>query len=159
MKWVIYPTIVVTRALPFEVITRHYDTSRPVALTANKPFGRMVQPSLLARGNIALAAVLIDVNTALSLLPLIVPALFILLTGIELHVPVGTAVLNQSCRCWCPPSSAFFCELAMPVSPREIGVPAAFFAVVQMITSPVAAKVLASRGRHLASRAARTDSA
>ncbi|MCG2841479.1 hypothetical protein L6Q21_10855 [Sandaracinobacter sp. RS1-74] len=30
--------------------------------------------------------------------------------------------------------------------PSEIAVPAAFFAVIQMITSPIAAKMLASRG-------------
>ena len=30
--------------------------------------------------------------------------------------------------------------------PSEIAVPAAFFAVIQMITSPIAAKILASRG-------------
>ena len=45
---------------------------------------------LLARGNVALAAVLNAVNTLLS--PLIVPALFLLLTGIELQVPVGAVI-------------------------------------------------------------------
>lgn len=45
---------------------------------------------LLARGNVALAAVLNAVNTALS--PFIVPALFLALTGIELQVPVGTVI-------------------------------------------------------------------
>lgn len=45
---------------------------------------------LLARGNVALAAVLNAVNTALS--PFIVPALFLALTGVELQVPVGTVI-------------------------------------------------------------------
>nr|WP_285292844.1 bile acid:sodium symporter [Aureimonas altamirensis] len=47
---------------------------------------------LLAKGNVALAAVLNAVNTALS--PFIVPFLFLALTGIELQVPVGAVVLE-----------------------------------------------------------------
>lgn len=47
---------------------------------------------LLAKGNVALAAVLNAVNTGLS--PFIVPFLFLALTGIELQVPVGTVVLE-----------------------------------------------------------------
>jgi BASS family bile acid:Na+ symporter len=47
---------------------------------------------LLAKGNVALAAVLNAVNTALA--PFIVPFLFLLLTGIELQVPVGSVVLE-----------------------------------------------------------------
>ncbi|WP_112313483.1 bile acid:sodium symporter family protein [Pseudogemmobacter bohemicus] len=47
---------------------------------------------LLARGNVALAAVLNAVNTALS--PFIVPFLFLALTGIQLQVPVGAVVLE-----------------------------------------------------------------
>lgn len=47
---------------------------------------------LLARGNVALAAVLNAVNTALS--PFIVPFLFLALTGIELLVPVGAVILE-----------------------------------------------------------------
>lgn len=42
---------------------------------------------LLARGNVALATVLNAVNTALA--PVVVPALFLLLTGVELDVPVA----------------------------------------------------------------------
>ena len=45
---------------------------------------------LLARGNVALAAVPNAVNTALS--PFIVPALFLGLTGISLQVPVGAVI-------------------------------------------------------------------
>ena len=45
---------------------------------------------LLARGNVALAAVLNAVNTALS--PFIIPFLFLWMTGIELHVPVLAVV-------------------------------------------------------------------
>lgn len=45
---------------------------------------------LLARGNVALAAVLNAINTALS--PFIVPALFLLLTGVELEVPLGIVI-------------------------------------------------------------------
>ncbi|MBL8582853.1 MAG: bile acid:sodium symporter family protein [Rhizobiaceae bacterium] len=47
---------------------------------------------LLAKGNVALAAVLNAMNTALS--PFIVPFLFLALTGIELQVPVGAVVLE-----------------------------------------------------------------
>lgn len=47
---------------------------------------------LLARGNVALAAVLNAVNTVLS--PFIVPLLFLALTGIELRVPVGAIILE-----------------------------------------------------------------
>jgi len=45
---------------------------------------------LLARGNVALAAVLNAVNTALS--PFIIPFLFLWMTGIELKVPVLAVV-------------------------------------------------------------------
>lgn len=45
---------------------------------------------LLARGNVALAAALNAVNTALS--PFIIPFLFLWMTGIELNVPVLTVV-------------------------------------------------------------------
>ena len=45
---------------------------------------------LLARGNVALAAVLNAVNTALS--PFIIPFLFLWMTGIELNVPVLAVV-------------------------------------------------------------------
>lgn len=41
----------------------------------------------IARGNVALATVLNAVNTALA--PILVPALFLLYTGVELDVPVG----------------------------------------------------------------------
>ncbi|MFN3614889.1 MAG: bile acid:sodium symporter family protein [Rubrimonas sp.] len=47
---------------------------------------------LLARGNVALAAVLNAVNTALS--PFIVPFLFLMYTGIELRVPVTAVVFE-----------------------------------------------------------------
>lgn len=42
---------------------------------------------LIARGNVALATVINAVNTALA--PVVVPALFLLYTGVELDVPVG----------------------------------------------------------------------
>lgn len=47
---------------------------------------------LLARGNVALAAVLNAVNTVLS--PFIVPILFLMYTGIELRVPVAAVVFE-----------------------------------------------------------------
>lgn len=47
---------------------------------------------LLARGNVALAAVLNAINTALC--PFIIPFLFLWLTGIELSVPVGAVVIE-----------------------------------------------------------------
>lgn len=45
---------------------------------------------LIARGNVALAAVLNAVNTGLS--PVVVPALFVALTGVELRVPFADVV-------------------------------------------------------------------
>ncbi len=45
---------------------------------------------LIARGNVALATVLNAVNTALA--PLLVPALFLLYTGVELDVPVAPLI-------------------------------------------------------------------
>lgn len=47
---------------------------------------------LVARGNVALAAVFNAVNTALS--PFIVPFLFLLLTGIQLEAPLGAIILE-----------------------------------------------------------------
>ncbi|KFZ27782.1 bile acid:sodium symporter family protein [Pseudidiomarina gelatinasegens] len=47
---------------------------------------------LMARGNVALAAVFNAVNTALS--PFIVPFLFLWLTGIQLTVPLATIILE-----------------------------------------------------------------
>lgn len=47
---------------------------------------------LMARGNVALAAVFNAVNTALS--PFIVPFLFLWLTGIQLEVPLGSIILE-----------------------------------------------------------------
>jgi bile acid:Na+ symporter, BASS family len=47
---------------------------------------------LLARGNVALTAVMNAVNTALA--PVIVPVLFLALTGVELDVPVIRLVLE-----------------------------------------------------------------
>lgn len=196
---------------------------------------------LLAKGNVALAAVLNAVNTALS--PFIVPFLFLLLTGIELQVPVGAVVLELILVVLVPTvvgvylrtrfaaavsrhdsaypaiGSIFYLLLLLAVVgpnadtilgygwfavvialaalllnligyavgsiakvfaadreevitylftvskkefsiaaafvaasglPAEIAVPAAFFAVIQMITSPMAAKTLASGGANQA---------
>lgn len=47
---------------------------------------------LMARGNVALAAVFNAVSTALS--PFIVPFLFLWLTGIQLEVPLGSIILE-----------------------------------------------------------------
>lgn len=47
---------------------------------------------LMARGNVALAAVFNAINTALS--PFIVPFLFVWLTGIQLEVPLGSIILE-----------------------------------------------------------------
>ncbi|WP_447555971.1 bile acid:sodium symporter family protein [Vreelandella sp. EE22] len=47
---------------------------------------------LMARGNVAMAAVFNAVNTALS--PFIVPFVFLWLTGIQLEVPLGAIVLE-----------------------------------------------------------------
>ena len=47
---------------------------------------------LMARGNVALAAVFNAVNTALS--PFIVPFVFLWLTGIQLEVPLGAIIFE-----------------------------------------------------------------
>lgn len=47
---------------------------------------------LMARGNVALAAVLNAINTALS--PFIVPLLFLWLSGIQLSVPLDTIIIE-----------------------------------------------------------------
>lgn len=47
---------------------------------------------LMARGNVALAAVFNAINTALS--PFIVPFLFLWLTGITLEVPLGSIIIE-----------------------------------------------------------------
>lgn len=192
---------------------------------------------LLARGNVALAAVLNAVNTALS--PFVVPFLFLLLTGIELLVPVGSVILELALVVLVPTIVGVFLRTRFPKQvgnydklypslgsvlylmlllavigpnagtiigygwyaivialaaltlnligyavgsvatvftsdraeliaylfttskkefsiaaafvvssglPTEIAVPAAFFAVIQMITSPIAAKMLATKG-------------
>jgi EAL domain-containing protein (putative c-di-GMP-specific phosphodiesterase class I) len=46
----------------------------------------------IARGNVALAVVMNALTTAVS--PVVVPALFLLLTGVDLDVPVGRLVLE-----------------------------------------------------------------
>ena len=192
---------------------------------------------LLARGNVALAAVLNAVNTLLS--PLIVPMLFLLLTGIELQVPIAAVITELALIVVLPTvvgvylrtrypcaigrhdgvypalGSVFYLLLLLAVVgpnahtilgygwfalvialaalslnltgyavgsvarvfaadrqeliaylfttskkefsiaaafvaasglPAEMAVPAAFFAVIQMLTSPIAAKILAARG-------------
>eukprot|EP00873_Tetraselmis_striata_P031440 jgi/Tetstr1/451704/TSEL_038740.t1 len=192
---------------------------------------------LLARGNVALAAVLNAVNTVLS--PFIVPILFLLLTGIELQVPIGAIIMELVLIVVLPTVIGVYLRTRYPEAvgrhdglypalgsvlylllllavvgpnaetilgygwfallialaaltlnligyavgsiakvfvadrqeliaylftvskkefsiaaafvaasglPSEIAVPAAFFAVIQMITSPIAAKILASRG-------------
>jgi BASS family bile acid:Na+ symporter len=199
---------------------------------------------LLARGNVALAAVLNAINTALS--PFIVPALFLLLTGIELQVPlrsviaelvatvllptlVGIALRTRFPRTvgrfdglysaggalvylalllavlgpnaasilaygWyalliagaaltlnaigyaCGATARWFTRdphdriaylftvskkefgiaaafVAASGLPTEIAIPAAFYAVIQMITSPVAARILVARGSRSPPRA------
>lgn len=191
---------------------------------------------LLARGNVALAAVLNAVNTLLA--PFIVPFLFLLLTGVELAVPIAAIVFELVLIVVLPTiagvylrtrfpkqvmrydntyaslGSVFYLCLLLAVVgpnaetiinygwyaivialaalslnligyalayttkffisdreelityffivskkefsiaaafvvasglPREIAVPAAFFAVIQMITSPLAAKLLSKR--------------
>ena len=193
---------------------------------------------LLARGNVALAAVLNAVNTLLA--PFIVPFLFLLLTGVELNVPIVKIIFELVLIVVLPTiagvylrtrfpkqvmrydntyaslgSLLYLCLLLSVVGPnaetitnygwyaivialaaltlnlmgyaiayttkffvsdreelitylfivskkefsiaaafvvasglpREIAVPAAFFAVIQMITSPLAAKLLSRRHR------------
>lgn len=191
---------------------------------------------LLARGNVALAAVLNAVNTLLA--PFIVPFLFLLLTGVELAVPIAAIVFELVLIVVLPTIAGVYLRTRFPKQvmrydntyaslgslfylclllavvgpnaetiisygwyaivialaalslnltgyalayttkffisdreelityffivskkefsiaaafvvasglPREIAVPAAFFAVIQMITSPLAAKLLSKR--------------
>ena len=193
---------------------------------------------LLARGNVALAAVLNAINTLLA--PILVPFLFLLLTGVKLAVPIGSIIFELVLIVVVPTiagvylrtrfpkqimrydnhyaslGSVFYLCLLLAVVgpnaetivgygwyamvialaalclnligyalayttkffisdkeeliayyfivskkefsiaaafvvasglPREIAVPAAFFAVIQMITSPLAAKLLSKRSR------------
>lgn len=55
---------------------------------------------LIARGNVALATVFNAVNTAVA--PLLVPVLFLLYTGVELDVPVGTLMLELAATVLAP---------------------------------------------------------
>ncbi|NLA51008.1 MAG: bile acid:sodium symporter family protein [Alcaligenaceae bacterium] len=193
---------------------------------------------LLARGNVALAAVLNAINTLLA--PFVVPFLFLLLTGVELAVPIAAIVLELALIVVVPTIAGVYLRTRFPKQtmrydnyyaslgsifylclllavvgpnaetiigygwyavvialaalslnligyalayttklfisdkeeliayyfivskkefsiaaafvvasglPREIAVPAAFFAVIQMITSPLAAKLLNKRSR------------
>jgi BASS family bile acid:Na+ symporter len=67
---------------------------------------------LLGRGNVALAAVLNAVNTALA--PFVVPLLFVLLTGVRLEVPVGLLVLELCLIILVPMAAGTFLRTRYP---------------------------------------------
>lgn len=69
---------------------------------------------LLARGNVALAAVLNAINTALS--PFIVPVLFLALTGIELQVPLGTVIAELVATVLLPTLLGVWLRSAHPIT-------------------------------------------
>ncbi len=69
---------------------------------------------LLARGNVALAAVLNAVNTALS--PFVVPVLFLLLTGIELRVPVAAVILELALVVLVPTIAGVWLRTSFPAA-------------------------------------------
>lgn len=69
---------------------------------------------LLARGNVALAAVLNAVNTALS--PFIVPILFLMYTGIELRVPVAAVVFELVLTVLIPTVTGVYLRTRFPVA-------------------------------------------
>lgn len=101
---------------------------------------------LIARGNVALATVFNAVNTALA--PLLVPALFLLYTGVELEVPVAPligelaltvlapTVLGVAVRTWRPLRVA-------PVEPALSATASlAYLLLVVAVVGPNAAAIL-----------------
>jgi bile acid:Na+ symporter, BASS family len=75
---------------------------------------------LLARGNVALAAVLNAINTALA--PFIVPAIFLFLTGVELDVPVGQLMLELFLVIVLPMTFAVWLRTRYPDTVTRFGV-------------------------------------
>ncbi len=104
----------------------------------------------IARGNVALATVLNAVNTALA--PILVPALFLLYTGVELDVPVG-ALMGQLAATVVIPTVAGVAirtRWASRVEPVEPALSAtassAYLLLVLAVVGPSAEEILARPG-------------
>jgi len=102
---------------------------------------------LLARGNVALAAVLNAINTALS--PFVVPALFLLLTGIELEVPLGSVIAQLVATVLLPTLVGVGLRTRFPVAVRRFdplysaGGSIVYLALLLAVLGPNAASILA----------------
>ena len=105
----------------------------------------------IARGNVALATVLNAVNTALA--PFLVPALFLLLTGIELEVPAGALVGELAVTVLAPTALGVTVRTLVPrrVAPLEPALSAgsslSYLALLLAVVGPNAAAILGSPGQ------------
>jgi bile acid:Na+ symporter, BASS family len=104
----------------------------------------------IARGNVALATVLNAVNTALA--PVLVPALFLLYTGVELEVPVLALVGSLAATVLVPTAAgvAIRTRWAARVEPAEPVLSAtasiAYLLLVLAVVGPNAEQILARPG-------------
>lgn len=101
---------------------------------------------LLARGNVALAAVLNAVNTAVS--PFVIPFLFLWVTGLELTVPVGAVILELVLVVLVPTVIGVWLRTRFParVSRLDVAWPALgsvlYLALLLAVVGPNAATIL-----------------
>jgi bile acid:Na+ symporter, BASS family len=101
---------------------------------------------LIARGNVALATVLNAVNTALA--PVLVPALFLLYTGVELEVPVAPLIGELALTVLVPTAIGVTIRTWRParVAPTEPALSAtaslAYLLLVVAVVGPNAAMIL-----------------
>ena len=107
----------------------------------------------IARGNVALATVLNAVNTALA--PFLVPALFLLLTGIDLEVPVAALVGELALTVLAPTALGVTIRTIAPrrVAPLEPALSAtsalAYLALLMAVVGPNAGTMLGAPGQML----------
>lgn len=103
---------------------------------------------LIARGNVALATVVNAVNTALA--PLLVPALFLLYTGIDLDVPAAALMAELAATVLVPTAAGVVLRTWVPrrIAPLEPVLSAtaslAYLALVIAVVGPNAAAMLAA---------------
>ncbi|MDZ7802108.1 MAG: bile acid:sodium symporter [Trueperaceae bacterium] len=102
---------------------------------------------LIARGNVALATVLNAVNTALA--PVLVPAIFLAYTGVDLQVPVAPLILELALVVLAPTACGVALRTWRPgrVAPLEPVASAtaslAYLALVLAVVGPNAGMILA----------------
>ena len=105
----------------------------------------------IARGNVALATVANAVNTALA--PFLVPALFLVLTGIELDVPVGGLVAELAATVLAPTIAGVALRSRWPhrIGPVEPALSAtsslAYLALLLAVVGPNAGAIVDAPGR------------